>query len=64
MTLEDIDREWRKELVQEGQVWFLMKHRQYPTVQNVNNQVITMTGEMWQLLIPDDEFEFRDESTF
>lgn len=64
LTLEDIDREWRKELVQEGQVWFLMKHRQYPTVQNVNNQVITMTGEMWQLLIPDDEFEFRDESTF
>ncbi len=63
LTLDDIDKEWRKELVQEGQVWFMMKHRHYPEVENVYGNVITMTEEMWQILIPVDEMDFRDEST-
>lgn len=65
LTTEDLDTEWRKELVQEGQVWFLMKHRQIETVKDdYSGATITMKPEMWQLLIPDEEFEFRDESTY
>lgn len=63
LTLENIDKEWRRELAQEGQVWFRMKHRHPETVEAVDRNVITMTEEMWQLLIPDDEFEFREDFT-
>lgn len=65
LTTDDLDTEWRKELIQEGQAWFLMKHRHYETITpaSENSNKIEMTEAMWQLLIPDDEFEFRDEST-
>ena len=63
LTLEDIDKEWRRELVQEGQVWFLMKHRHPETVTTVYSEEVTMTEGKWQLLIPDDEFEFREDFT-
>lgn len=64
LTLEGIDREWRRELVQEGQVWFLMKRRHPEKVVAVHsNEEITMTEDKWQLLIPDDEFEFREDFT-
>ncbi len=64
LTLEGIDKEWRRELVQEGQVWFLMKRRHPEKVVAVhNNQEIIMTEDKWQLLIPDDEFEFREDFT-
>ncbi len=64
LTLEGIDKEWRRELVQEGQVWFLMKRRPPEKVVAVhNNQEIIMTEDKWQLLIPDDEFEFREDFT-
>lgn len=63
LTLDDIDNEWRRELVQEGQVWFLMKHRHPETVTTVYKDEITMTEDKWQLRIPDDEFEFREDFT-
>ena len=63
LTLENIDKEYRKELAQEGQVWFRMKHRRPETVKAADKKVVTMTEAMWQLLIPDDEFEFREDFT-
>lgn len=61
LTLENIDKEWRKELVCEGQVWFQMKHRHPRTVTSAYGQELTMSEGMWQLLIPDDEFDFRED---
>ena len=61
LTLENIDKEWRKELVCEGQVWFQMKHRYPQTVISAYGQELTMSENMWQLLIPDDEFDFRED---
>lgn len=63
LTLDNIDKEWRKELVAEGQVWFQMKHRHPQTVTTVYGNELTMTEGMWQLLIPDDEFDFREDFT-
>ena len=64
LTLEGIEKEWRRELVQEGQVWFLMKRRHPEKVVAVyNGEEIIMTEDKWQLLIPDDEFEFREDFT-
>ncbi len=64
LTLEGIEKEWRRELVQEGQVWFLMKRRHPEKVVDAHNsEEIIMTEDKWQLLIPDDEFEFREDFT-
>lgn len=64
LSKEHIDREWRKEFISEGQVWFLMKRRQLPEIRSVHTKNdIRMTEELWQMSIPLDEFEYRDEST-
>lgn len=66
LTVEVLDEEFRKEFVLEGQYWFRLKKRQ-PSKLKLTPQIggeLTMSEEKWNLFIPDEEFEYRDESTY
>ena len=66
LTIEIIDEEFRKEFVLEGQYWFRLKKRQ-PDKLKLVPQIggeLTMDEDKWNLNIPDEEFEYRDESTY
>ncbi len=60
LTLEDIDKERKKEFFGEGQEFYNMK-REMRTVYLTASTWATLKGndEMYTLLIPDSEFEFR-----
>ena len=66
LTIEIIDEEFRKEFVLEGQYWFRLKKRQpdkLKLVPQIGGELI-MDEDKWNLNIPDEEFEYRDESTY
>ena len=59
LTMEDINKERRKELLGEGQELFNMK-RQMRDIEVVSNgDVLEGSDEIYKLIIPDSEFEFR-----
>lgn len=71
LTPEVLDREFQKEYACEGQYWFRLRRRQVEKLplashfkdENGNDYLI-MNEDRWTLTIPDEEFEYRDESTY
>lgn len=63
LTLEDVDKERKKEFIGEGQEFYNMK-REMRNVELTASSWTTLKGneEMYTLLIPDSEFEFRYEN--
>ena len=66
LTIELLDEEFKKEFALEGQYWFRLKKRQPATLELISQigGALTMSEEKWNLFIPDEEFEYRDESTY
>lgn len=66
LTIEFLDEEFKKEFALEGQYWFRLKKRQPATLKLISQigGELSMSEEKWNLFIPDEEFEFRDESTY
>lgn len=66
LTIDEIDLEFKKEYVQEGQYWFRLKRRQIPTLKLISaiGGVLEMDETKWNLAIPDAEFEYRQEGTY
>lgn len=55
----DIIRERRKEFVQEGQYFYTMKRENMDIYVDAQKETIVGNDELYQLLIPDEEFEYR-----
>lgn len=66
LTTDEIDLEFRKEFLQEGQYWFRLKRRQVPEIALIPalGGTLQMDDEKWTLQIPDEEFEFRQEGSY
>lgn len=59
LTLEDIIKERRKEFVQEGQYFYVLKKYNLDIEVIPLNKTLEGSTELYTFLIPDDEFEFR-----
>ena len=71
VTLEDIDKQFWREYLVEGQYWFRLRRQKVKTIKvekklaaikGVNE--IEMDESKWTLPIPDSEFEFREDGTY
>ena len=61
LTLEDINNERRKEFVQEGRYFYaLKKYNKNIPVQSLNT-TLQGSDDLYTFIIPDDEFEYRNE---
>ena len=60
LTLLDIDKERKKEFYGEGQEFYNMKRQMRDVILSASTwQKLTGNEEMYTLLIPDSEFEYR-----
>lgn len=59
ITLEDINKERRKEFVQEGQYFFTLKRGNMDIYVDALKTTLSGSDELYTLLIPDEEFEYR-----
>ena len=71
VTKKDIDHQFWREYIQEGQYWFRLKRFQVseitvePALAAVKGvKTIKMDESKWNLPIPDSEFEFREEGSY
>ena len=66
LTINEIDMEFRKEFLQEGQYWFRLRRRQVPEIKLIPalGGTLRMDEMKWSLGIPDAEFEFRPEGSY
>ena len=71
VTKKDIDHQFWREYIQEGQYWFRLKRFQVseitvePALAVVKGvKTIKMDESKWNLPIPDSEFEFREEGSY
>lgn len=59
ITLQDIIKERRKEFVQEGQYFFTLKRENMDIYVDALKATLPGSDELYTLLIPDEEFEYR-----
>lgn len=59
ITLEDIIKERRKEFVQEGQYFFTLKRGNMDIYVDALKTELKGSDELYTLLIPNEEFEYR-----
>ena len=71
ITKEDVDKQFWREYLQEGQYWFRLRRRQVPEIEvepalaNAKGiKTIQMDENKWSLPIPDSEFEFREDGSY
>ena len=60
LNLKHINNERRKELVCEGQWFFMMKHYEMTAYDNITDQTFQPSSAIYVWPIPDSEFEYRD----
>lgn len=63
LTAERIYNEFHKELFCEGQQWFNMKRLNRDIISNVESRTIPANDDLYVLPIPEEEFEYRPETT-
>lgn len=63
LTSERIFNEFHKELFCEGQQWFNMKRLKRDITSNVESRIIPANDDIYVLPIPDEEFEYRPETS-